>query len=448
MNIKRSVSLACMCWVLGMAASPSFAADPEPTDLTEQEKQQLNELDKATLLANKETAAITAKAALAKAKVDAATPATAEGVTAPSGAVTGANTMTFAMYMVSLESLKRVAQAVCNDLATNGIAEVYITSKDVAEAVAKDAALTRGREQLADKLSSVTQEVLRMKAGMAKPVPAAPGTAASAPSRISAASLSAVASGIDIAAGLVKGAAGLASLFKSERTIAASDNLLTAAEVSSSLSMCSADRTAGATPRIRNVDADLTTLTARIASLSNETKDVSTRAAGLERALAELAAAAADLEIERKKAGTDQARLAALNARAKPANYDAFTKKASELVTTAETYVDTFHQVDATTGLSPLIMAAQFRAVQEAAMDPTAKRGRLVLTLLKSSGYSLTTKRLFLNDRVDFAGGVAIRAAVLDASGVAVYERIFFRESGWIRADFRSSGDAIVRQNF
>ena len=49
---------------------------------------------------------------------------------------------------------------------------------------------------------------------------------------------------------------------------------------------------------------------------------------------------------------------------------------------------------------------------------------------------------------LDFAGGVAIRAAVLDDSGAAVYERIFFRESGWIRADFHSSGDAIVRQNF
>ena len=448
MNIKRGVPLACMWWVLGVAANPSFAADPEPAVLTEQEKQQANELDKETLLANKEAAAIAAKTALAKAKVDAATPATGEGVTGPSGAVTGANNMTFAMYMVSLESLKRVAQAVCKDLAANGITDVYMTSKDVAEAVAKDAALTRGRMQLADKLSSVTLEVGRMKAGMAKPVPAPPGTAASAAPRISAASLTAVASGIDIAAGLVKGAAGLASLFKSERTIAGSDNLLTAAEVSSSLSMCSADKTAGAAPRVRNVDADLTALTARITSLSNETKDVSTRAAALEKALTELATAAADLEKERKEAGTDKAKLAALNARAKPANHDAFTKKAAELVATAETYVDAFHRVDAATGLSPLIVAAQFRVVQEAAMDPAVKKGRLVLTLLKSNGYSLTTKRLFLNDRVDFAGGVAIRAAVLDDSGAAVYERIFFRESGWIRADFHSSGDAIVRQNF
>ena len=449
MSIKRKVTLACVLWGLGVSMSPSFAADADTAVLTEQVKQQVADFDKAALLANKEAAAIAANTALAKAKVAAATPAAAEGVTGLIGAVTGANNMTFAMYMVSLESLKRVAQAVCKDLTERTISDVYTTSKDVSEAIAKDASLTRGRDQLANKLSSVTSEVNLMIAGMAKPAAAPAAAAASSPKRISAASLTAVASGIDIATGLVKGAAGLASLFKSERTIASSDNLLTATEVSSSLSMCSADPAAGGTaPRVRNIDADLTALTARITSVSNEIRDVSDRAAGLEKALVELAAVVAGVDNERKEAGADRAKLAALEARAKPANYEAFTKRASELVTTAETYVDTFHRVDATTGLSPLIMAAQFRVVQEAAMDPTVKKGRLVLTLLKSSGYSLTTKRLFLNDRVDFAGGVAIRAAVVDDSGFALYERIFFRESGWIRADFQSSGDTIARQNF
>ena len=116
----------------------------------------------------------------------------------------------------------------------------------------------------------------------------------------------------------------------------------------------------------------------------------------------------------------------------------------SALVTQAQTFVDAMHQVDATSGLSPLIVSAQFRLLRETLKEDR----RLTLTLLKSGGYALTTKRLLLNDRVDYAGGLAVRASVTNQSGDLTYDRVFYRDSGWIRADFDKSGETIKRQNF
>ena len=423
---------------ISLFGSKCLAADPTtPPALSADEQQQADAFDKATLLSTKESAAIAAQTALAKAKVAAATPATGDGVTAPSGAVTGANNMTFAMYMLSLEGLKRVSQALCDDLKSKGITSVFTSGKDVAEAVAKDEAFKRARDQLADKLKVATTTAKNMKSTI-------DGTAV-AGQKISAASLTAIASGIDIAAGLVKGAAGLASLFKSERKIEASDNLLSATEVAASLTMCT---TQVPGPVVVNVDGDVKTLASTIDSVSNEVKNISDLAAGLDSALNDLATSVDALDRESKKAtdAKDTAKVVALTAR-KPINFATFSTKATSLVTTAQAYADTMYQVDPTTGLSPLIVSSQFRALRNAATVGAAKN-RLVLTLLKSSGYSLTTKRLFLNDRVDYAGGVAIRASVFDQNGVAVYDRIFFRDSGWVRADFQSTGGTILHQNF
>jgi len=196
------------------------------------------------------------------------------------------------------------------------------------------------------------------------------------------------------------------------------------------------------------VDSDLSNLTSRIGQVGNEVTAIADAAAALDKALTDLATASAALDKLRAEATEkkDKEKLAQLDKRAAPVNFAVFNTKAAALVTQAQAYVDSVYQVDATTGLSPLIVAAQFRALREAAMSAGSKR--LVLSLLKSSGYTLTTKRLFLNDRVDYAGGVAVRASVLDETGGSVYDRMFFRDSGWVQADFKSSGQSIDRQNF
>lgn len=506
MNTKLTAALSLAALVLALVSPPSAAADPPAVELTGEDKLRADALDRATVLANKEAAAVAAKAALAKAKVDAATPAAAEGITAPSGAVTGANSMTFAMYMASMESLKRVALAICTDLVKNNVGPVFVTGRDVSEAVAKNRALNEGRDHLARSLDTATKKAKDLTAALAS---AQPASAAA----VSAASVSSIASGIDVAAGLVKGVAGLAALFRTERTIGQVDNLLTTSEVSASLSMCDA------APTVRNVDADQVSLAAATKRVSGEVDNISDRAAGLEKQLSALTVEAAKLatlraadetartnaEATGKKAETSgseaeaalakaeialakaeaagekvdtavakaeiaqakaavlraanaakraqadaqaaTARVAALDAR-KPATLDEFAKKAAALVTQAQAFIDAAFQVDATTGLSPLIVAAQLRVVSDAAIDPTSKQPRLVLSLLRSNGYSLTTKRLLLSDRVDYAGGVAVRAAVLNDAGGAKFEKIYFHDSGWIRADFKSGGTALSRQNF
>lgn len=436
MRNKRLVALAC--GLLFCALQPARAEDVPDSKLTEEEKQKALDLDKAKMFADKQKDLITSQAELAKAKVAAVTPAAGAGVTPPTGAVSGANDMTFAMYMVSLEGLERVAQALCNDLASKSISDVFITGKDVVEAAAKDEAAKRARAQLVEKLASTTKEVVRMTAklnGKESATEAAPLGA-----------LAAVASGIDIAAGLVKGVAGLAGLFKSERTIAGVENLLGAGEVSAAFSMCQAGGGNSGAPRVNYVDSDVAAVQRAILDISKEVGEVREKANLLDDELAKLQAAAVPLDqaIAKATADKDKAKLKGLESRKAALNYEALKTKASTLLTLAQTYADTVHQVDATTGLSPLVVSAQLRALR-AVSDA---KGRLTLTLLKSGGYSLTTKRLLLNDRVDYAGGVAVRASVMNTSGVLTYDRVFYRDSGWIRADFDKSGEAIKRQNF
>ncbi|WP_198084376.1 hypothetical protein [Variovorax sp. E3] len=394
--------------MLMLAAQPGWADDVPADKLTEQEKQRALELDKAKMFAAKEKDLLTVKNELEKAKVDAATPATAAGVTPPSGSFTGAKEMTFAMYMVSLEGLELAAQALCDDLSNKGITKVYITSKDAIEAAAKDLAIGRAREQLRNKLSTADFQVRQMTNEIN-------GTAGGA--RISAASLTAVASGIDVATGLVKGAAGLAALFKSERTLQSVDNLLTQTEMSAALSMCANDPGETAAPAVNYVDNDSTALDAKIGQIINEVNQISIKANGLDNALTAMldASVKLDEEIAAATRAKDTFKLKALSNRKPPPNFDAFKTKAAGLVTQAEAYVDTVYQVDATSGLSPLIVSAQFRAIKEA----MAATGRLTLVLLKSGGYTLTTKRLLLNDRVDYAGGLAIRATVTAADAAS-----------------------------
>lgn len=423
--------------MLVLAAQPGWAEDVSSDKLTEQEMQRALDLDKAKMFAAKEKDLLTAKSELEKAKVDAVTPATATGVKPLSGTVTGANDMTFAMYMVSLEGLELTAQALCDDLSQKGIKQVFITGRDAVEAGAKDLALGRAREQLGTKLDSAKLQVTRMTARISG--------ADDAP-KISAASLTAIASGIDVATGLVKGVAGLAELFKSERTLKSADNLLTQAEILAALSMCVNAPGKAAAPAVHYVDNDVKTLGDKIGQISNEVNLISTKASGLDDALTAMldASEKLDKEIATATKAKDTAKLEALASRKPPANIDAFKTKVTTLVTQAQAYVDAVYQVDATSGLSPLIVSAQFRAIKKA-MD---ENERLTLVLLKSGGYTLTTKRLLLNDRVDYAGGLAVRATVTGVDGSLKYDRVFYRDSGWIRSDFHSSDEKPKLNNF
>lgn len=429
--------LAISCSLLLLFPAPGWAEDVPAEKLTEAEKQRALELEKAKMFADKEKDLITSQTELAKAKVAAATPAAASGVTPLTGAVTGANEMSFAMYMVSLEGLERVAQALCNDLKRQGVTQAFMTSKDAVEASAKDEAAQRARGQLTKKLEAATSEVknLTMHLGGKETAP-----------KISAASVSALASGIDMASGLIKGAAGLAALFKSERTVQGVDNVLTASEMAAALSMCKAEGANAAAPTVRYLDFDAKVLVAKVAVMGNEVNEVSKGVSTLEDAVTKMldAATALDAEVATATAAKNKAQLEKLKARKAPANFDAFKAKVSTLITQAQAYVDAMYQVDATSGLSPMIVSAQFRVLREALEGEK----RLTLTLLKSGGYALTTKRLLLNDRVDFAGGLAVRASVTNQSGDLLYDRVFYRDSGWIRADFDKTGETVKRQNF
>lgn len=438
---RHAVSIAILL-VLIVAAN-ARADDATSPPLTPEQQRQADALDADTLLVNKETALLNAQTALRNAKVASEVPTTGAGVTPPSGTVTGANNLTFAMYIASIDSLKAIAQSVCNDLKANSLDSVYVTSRNVAEVVAKDEALQKYRDILARRLDSATAEAKRLTEivrGNQRPM-------------ISPAALAEVAAAIDVANGLIKGVAGIAAFFKTERKIDAQDNLLGPNEIGDVLALCKpAPPQPPATlpnygpPTIVDADSDLLTLKAKIDVINNETTNISNKLNTLHSALNDLADARASLEaqIAEAAAAKDTKKQKTLKDRL-PAAVADFQERASELSTSAQQFLDAVYKVDSSTGLSPLIVAAQFRALRDFATDNSGHR--LILTPLKSSGYSLTTKRLLFDDKVAFAGGVALRVSVMQPDGKAAYERIFFRQSGWIRAEFNTDGE-LPKQNF
>ncbi|CAG1005696.1 hypothetical protein MTYP_03284 [Methylophilaceae bacterium] len=410
------------------------AADPNTPLPTPDQQKQMDALELQTALVIKETALVNAQTALRKAKVGEDTPTTGNNVTPLSGAVNGAETLTFAMYVASIDSLKSVAQQICADFKANKIATVYITTRNVPEAAAKDVALQEYREQLVQRLISAktradqTTNMIKRKEA----------------TTISTESIPAVASGIDIASGLMRGVAGIASFFKTERTIKSQDNLLGANEIAGALTMC--QQTPNPPPIIIDADGDIDTLVSQVGLIKKESNDISENMARLGIALDALVDARAplDQEIAAATKDKDQKKLDALKKQLPP-SVATFQEEASKLYEAAQKYLDAIYLVDKETGLSPLIVSAQLRALHERAKDPESNH--LVLALLKSSGYSLTTKRLLFNDKVSYAGGVALRVSIIQKDGTAKYDRILFNQSGWIPANFDDMKAATLPKN-
>lgn len=404
---------------------PAWAGGDGTPNYTSEQKAQADALDAEAAILAKQAAVVTAKNTLRSAQLAEAAPASGKEVTAPTGKVDGAKELGFAMYIASMDSLELIARQVCTDW-QGRYDKVFVTTRNIPDAVARDISLSNYRDVLAKRLDKATLAAGRLTAQLG-------GTA---DARASAASLSAVSMGIDVASGLVQGVAGLAALFKSERKIEGVDNLVSANEANAMFSMCKS------APHIDDLDANVASLPDRLANIGLETSSIQQKIDGLESALEMVARAKADLD--QTIASAPKKAVAALKQRV-PAGLAEFQKKAGTLISAATQFVDAMYTVDAATGVSPMIVAAQNRAIHLAVganMPP-----RMVLTLLRSSGDALTTHRLLLNDKVAYAGGVALRVALLQPDGSAAYERMYYRQSGWIRASF-DDGGTLPLQNF
>lgn len=129
-----------------------------------------------------------------------------------------------------------------------------------------------------------------------------------------------------------------------------------------------------------------------------------------------------------------------------PSTVDEFLSAGQALVDSSKKFLDSMYTADAVSGISPVVAAARNRVFTQAILDGDARI--LAVTLLKSGGYTLTTKRLILSDKVAYAGGVAVQVEILTKHGVREYDKVYYKQSGWIPASFSSSSAPIALSNY
>lgn len=335
----------------------------EPKDhLTPEQQLAIQQMQNEKALIDQRTELIKSQTALRDAKIAEQTPVTGKDLVAPSGNVEGAKELDFAMYMASMESLASLGRQVCRDLQAAQGRRFVITNANIGDAIARDATFGKYRVTISDQLSKANGEAAKLLQTME-------GKAA-AGNQVEAASVAAVAAGIDVA-GIIKGAAGLASLFKVERTISAKADLLGAAEVQSMLSMCN-----GNAPNVVDLDADYQLLVEAVANVTNDLKAVADASHLLSGNLRKIKQQQGALQAAITKSSMD----AQLRARL-PSTVDEFLSAGQALVDSSKKFLDSMYTADAVSGISPVVAAARNRVFTQAILDGDARI--LAVTLLK-----------------------------------------------------------------
>lgn len=467
-------------------------ADDPPTNpaLTDALQRQIDEDKAKAAVLNAQKDRVTAEKGLAEAEKDlrnaqvaAMVPATGNGVTAPTGVATGADTMKFSKYVAAASSVEAIANQVCTDLAA--YPQLFQTTINLPEAIAKDASLTNNLGRLKIQLSRVTKLTEATIANIEAKGPK--GT------EVVPAGLAAVSLGIDVAAGMIKGIAGLAALFKTDRTLSYTESLLTDKEMLSALHNCAKDKIT-----ITDLDAN-TIFTDQVTTLNHELDSLDTDLDILRGGLTKianfrlaneglLADRVADVTALKTRIGVVQDRIvkrnddwsckdescnvrntrsneddqkvvmklqADLTAAASevvrlkgllPASLKKLEDQSTEFATKAATFYEAVYTVNATTGLSPIIEWAKLRKIKDVAAVPATSR--LAVTVLLSGGSSLTSKRLFGSDRVAYSGGGAFRFTVTDADGTLKFDRFYYNQTGWLAVNFDDEKSTLKLSNF
>lgn len=414
MNIFRA-----MIW--GLLLLPLLsAADDTASALSQAQKDEIARMQAETAVLQARSANLKAQTELRAQELAARTPTTGQDVTALSGKVEGAKELDMALYIAAMHSLRQVVPQVCKDLSTHS--SLMVTASDVSEAVMRTKTLdemeteyTRKANLVMATMASLTKDINEMMdSNLIKPT--------SEQLTAKAASLSGAAALIDAGAGLTKGVIGLASLFKSEVTLTAVPNLVTNVELESMLH-CEGKL------NLLFVDQDYQALDAAFTRQSNKLLDVITTTSKVRPAADALRRLRAEVQGKAKqKDQTGRTLTLAL------ARVDAALAAADSLVIAGRAYVDAFYVADPTTGVAPLAVAAKYRRLHDLVI--LDKYEHLQFTVQRSGGYTMTKRRALFNDKVAYAGGIALRTAVMARNGRRTHDKVYYAQTGWIPVDF------------
>jgi hypothetical protein len=237
--------------------------------------------------------------------------------------------------------------------------------------------------------------------------------------------------GLDSISAVGKAMAGLAGMFKSDRTISSTVITIEPLVLRAAMLNCPRD------VRIELVDpAEDVPLSSQVGYV----KDLEDVGSELRSAIRE---ARALLEADRTK-------LAAMQAEAeKPGRELAMaikelTRRIAERerqITSAEpdlayveTIVDKLYAVDEKTGISPVIALARMESIlANASYQVTKDRPLLTLKVVHSSGLSQVSSAWWRNDRLYFAAGVAVAYSLQSSNGTVDRANVHYLQTPWSR---------------
>ncbi|GAB3389200.1 hypothetical protein [Massilia agri] len=412
--MKLMTTVVC-CTLIVM---PAAADEPK---LSPEQATKVAELQAQAAVMNAEAAVLKAQGELRSAKLSAFSTEIGKEIKGLSGQVSGGNNIDMALYASTRSALQQLIVKLCSDI---GKDQVFVTNADVADAVSRHTAFVNYwnwmETQLTETKANLDDSYDAIRTGKTKGAVGA--------------GLSSALFALDAAGAVIKGVAGIATLFKSEITVSEkATDLVTLAEVESELS----------------TQADCKTRD--IVFVDEAHSVLESNVDGLMKGSGALRAKLAEVRISREKLKKLRGDEKAVKTLTKKNNAekssilekaDAILAESAKLETVVESFQTALNTVDATSGLSPLVAAAKNERIYNAML--VDKRKQLRIAVLRSSANSMTKKRLLFNDQVAYAGGVALRATIVDSDGKRSLDSTYFIQSPWTKIEFKPEGKVLM----
>jgi hypothetical protein len=441
-------------FLLGLSSATKAQDNPACPGCTAEQIKQINDAKAQKAINDAQKELLTSEKALRDAQVAAQTPATGASATPPTGALSGAEKLKFPMYIGALSAAKLIAERICNDTKTLG--PFYVTQVNVADTVAKSVSLKMYATSLQGRLMKSKERATMLANGLA---PSDKQVTKESTPEVEKASLASIALGIDVAAGLVKGVAGLAAFFKAERTVASSDDALSESDLAGLLGGCASkasitylESNLELDNHIKRKDNELNAieesskahndalnslgkakerLTESISSREKRIADCKATTKQVKATAKEKCKSGEELDKELKELASEKSKLSP--------DLSQFETSSKALSAKVDSFLDAVYTPNTTTGISPAIDWAKLDFVKETAK---AKK-RLQVAILKSGGYTLTEKRFFGNDRLAVGGGASVRVTVFDTNGNPTFDKVYFQQTGWLPFGFETAGGSL-----
>lgn len=370
-----------------------------------------------------------------------------QGVTLPTGKIEAlsAAIMPSVIHMVSYDALHALAGEICADIAGyQAGAELPRTPATVLVTTANLRDMREQRLAIAGYMRGIEARVVESIQALAPPPPPSGGGGARpAPRAALAGAVGGAASillGIDAIGAVGKAIAGLAGFFKTDRQIGGKDAVVTDEVLLLAMRTCNPKLLRIVDPAaVEVLDADVADDSPYMIEATRLARDTSVLRDLLERTLGRLDLSKrglVPLKETLEKAKTDdekaKARAAVATRELEIAELENLVKAPVIALNLADTAALAFITVDAAKGVSPMINYVRMGKIIDK-LKAHSTTPVLTVKMQHSSGYSQVSKAWWRNDKLDFAGGLAISYTLSSVAGEYQRSNMFYVQTPWQR---------------